>query len=107
MTGALNEVGSRIDRPTGKTRFVLAAEAVFRRALHDAEHWLRGQLENGSVQADTAYLTRWNDQTEQVEMVLGEFYVWPETGEDSHENGQIRESDNRGSAKVIELVVHP
>jgi hypothetical protein len=38
-----------------------------------AERWLRNRLVDGSVEAQTAYLTRWNNETNQAELVIGSF----------------------------------
>lgn len=38
----------------------------------DAERWLRRALRSGAIEADTAYLTRWNDDLEQVEVLVGD-----------------------------------
>jgi hypothetical protein len=45
-------------------------KAEFRRA----ERWLRKQLDTGTVEADTAYLTRWNSETKKIELIIGTFY---------------------------------
>jgi hypothetical protein len=37
-----------------------------------AEHWLREGLSTGVVETGTCFLTRWNEQTRQVECVVGE-----------------------------------
>lgn len=47
-----------------------------------AERWLRKQLKRGAVQ-DTAYLTRWNDETKQAELVIGQFYLCQKTEDES------------------------
>ncbi len=50
------------------------------RALHTsadvtrAQDWLRDKLKVGAVE-DTAYVTRWSFETEQVETILGKFYL--------------------------------
>jgi hypothetical protein len=49
--------------------------------LADAEEWLRERLEKAEVEPDTSYLTRWNHETKQVELVIGKFYEWTESGE--------------------------
>jgi hypothetical protein len=40
-------------------------------SVEDAEKWLREQIAAGKVQANSAYLTRWNEQKEVVEFVIG------------------------------------
>jgi hypothetical protein len=42
--------------------------------VRQAERWLREQQGIGKVEAGTAYLTRWNDETEKIELVVGAFY---------------------------------
>jgi hypothetical protein len=37
-----------------------------------AEHWLREGLSAGVIETGTCFLTRWNEQTRQVECVVGE-----------------------------------
>ena len=44
-----------------------------RKEVADAEEWLRDQLQNGLVDPAESYLTRWNDETNQVETVIGSF----------------------------------
>ena len=51
---------------------VLWREAELAREVLDAERWLRRALRSGAIEADTAYLTRWNDDLEQVEVLVGE-----------------------------------
>jgi hypothetical protein len=50
--------------------------------LANAEQWLRERLAKGEVEPKSSYLTRWNRETKQVELVIGEFYEWPETAAD-------------------------
>ncbi len=38
--------------------------------LHRAESWLRNELQAGGVQANSAYLTRWNVEAQAVEFVI-------------------------------------
>lgn len=38
----------------------------------DAERWLRERLDTGIIDPQTACLTRWDDETNQVEVVVGE-----------------------------------
>lgn len=45
--------------------------------LADAETWLRERLAKGEVDPHASYLTHWNKETKQVELVIGEFYEWP------------------------------
>src|SRR6266436_3324604 len=40
--------------------------------VNDSELWLRQRLASGVVDADTASLTRWNDEDQRMEVVLGE-----------------------------------
>jgi len=40
--------------------------------LADAETWLREQLAKGEIEHDVAYLTRWNKQTRELELIVGE-----------------------------------
>jgi hypothetical protein len=47
--------------------------------LAEAERWLRERLAKGEVEPQDSYLTRWNRETMQVELVVGEFYEWPES----------------------------
>jgi hypothetical protein len=47
--------------------------------LAEAEQWLRERLAKGEVEPQNSYLTRWNKETKQVELVIGEFYEWPES----------------------------
>jgi predicted RNA-binding Zn-ribbon protein involved in translation (DUF1610 family) len=39
--------------------------------LDKAERWLKEQLAAGTVEEDTARLTRWNEETRRVELVVG------------------------------------
>jgi hypothetical protein len=41
--------------------------------LAEAERSLREQLPSGAVDEDTAYLTRWDEEAKQVEVVVGSF----------------------------------
>ena len=47
----------------------------------DAETWLSERLDKAEVEPDSSYLTRWNHETKQVEVVIGKFYEWTESGE--------------------------
>ena len=47
-------------------------------AVAEAEEVLRKGLENGKLDAESSCLTKWNDDTKQVEMLIGEF---PELGD--------------------------
>ena len=38
-----------------------------------AERWLRNRLADGSVELQTAYLTRWDAETKRVKLVIGTF----------------------------------
>jgi hypothetical protein len=42
------------------------------RESHDAERWLRSALRSGAVDVDTAYVTRWSDELNQVEVLVGD-----------------------------------
>jgi hypothetical protein len=41
--------------------------------VREAEQWLRKKLAAGEVDADSAYLTRWNQDKEAVDFVIGAF----------------------------------
>src|SRR5438552_16324198 len=62
-------------RPTGRGgftgRFLNSAQEVI-----EAERWLRERLDNGDVESQESYLTRWNNETKQVELVIGAFHEW-------------------------------
>jgi hypothetical protein len=64
----------------------------------NAEQWLRKALDKGLVDPDVSYLTRWNRETEQVEVIIGFFYEWPET-DGSHLTDWNRET------KQVEVLV--
>ena len=49
------------------------------REVLDAERWLLRALRSGAIEADTAYLTRWNDDLEQVEVLVGDPWVSSQT----------------------------
>jgi hypothetical protein len=49
--------------------------------LADAEKWLSERLDKGEVEPDSSYLTRWNPETKQVELVIGKFYEWTDSDE--------------------------
>lgn len=38
----------------------------------DAERWLRRMLRRGAVDAETAYVTRWSDDLNRVEVLVGD-----------------------------------
>lgn len=42
------------------------------REAHDALRWLRSALHSGAVDADSAYLTRWSDETNRVDVLVGD-----------------------------------
>jgi predicted RNA-binding Zn-ribbon protein involved in translation (DUF1610 family) len=42
-------------------------------AVTEAEKWLRERLAAGEVDSSVSYLTRWNDKTKKIEVVLGSF----------------------------------
>ena len=46
--------------------------------LAEAEQWLRERLAKGEVEPQNSYLTRWNKETKQVELVIGEYSESPE-----------------------------
>jgi len=39
-----------------------------------AEHWLREGLTTGVVESGTCFLTRWNNDTQRVEVVVGQLF---------------------------------
>lgn len=41
----------------------------------EAEAWLRGKQKSGEISADSAYLTRWDEQAKKVEFVLGAYFT--------------------------------
>jgi len=45
--------------------------------LLDAERWLREQLNSGAITTQSAYLSRWNDETKRVEVLFGDFDIFP------------------------------
>jgi|HubBroStandDraft_2_1064218.scaffolds.fasta_scaffold1514125_1 hypothetical protein len=45
----------------------------------EAEQWLRERLAEGEVEPQNSYLTRWNMETKQVELVIGKLHEWPES----------------------------
>jgi len=71
--------------------------------LAKAERWLREALAKGEVKPKNSYLTRWNKETKWVELVVGEFYEWPETAaqgatdEQTEEMPDSREETNERS----------
>ena len=44
----------------------------------EAERWLREALDQGQVDPEVSYLTKWNREAKQVEFVVGRFYESPE-----------------------------
>jgi hypothetical protein len=40
--------------------------------LFEAELWLREKLNSGAIVAQSAYLTRWNDESKSVGVILGD-----------------------------------
>jgi hypothetical protein len=42
------------------------------REVLDAERWLRERLSTGGVEAESSFLTRWDEQMRQVVVVVGE-----------------------------------
>jgi hypothetical protein len=42
-----------------------------KKALLDAEQWLREAIDKGEVDRDGCYLTRWNREARQVEVIIG------------------------------------
>ena len=44
-------------------------------AVTEAEKFLREGLAAGEVDSTVSYLTRWNEQARQIELVLGSFYL--------------------------------
>jgi hypothetical protein len=45
--------------------------------LADAEQWLRERLAQGDFEPQSSYLTRWNSETKQVELVIGDLHEMP------------------------------
>ena len=45
--------------------------------LPKAERWLRRRLAKREVDRQNSYLTRWNNETKKVELVIGKFYEFP------------------------------
>jgi hypothetical protein len=41
----------------------------------DAERWLRRMLRRRVVDADTAFVTRWSDETNRVELLVGDPWI--------------------------------
>jgi hypothetical protein len=62
-------------------------------AVTEAEKWLRERLAAGEVDPAVSYLTRWNKQTKQIELVLGSFYLWPKDPNPSREIQSLDEID--------------
>jgi hypothetical protein len=46
--------------------------------LAEAERWLREEIAKRVVDPEKSYLTRWNSETNSIEIVAGTFYDWPE-----------------------------
>jgi hypothetical protein len=57
----------------------------------DAEKWLSEQLAKGDVEPQSSYLTRWNNETKQIELVIGKFYEGTESDESAEESGKAEE----------------
>jgi hypothetical protein len=51
----------------GAVHFLHTKEELF-----EAERWLRQQLNSGAIAKQSAYLTRWNDETKSVEALFGD-----------------------------------
>jgi hypothetical protein len=68
--------GCKWFQPTDEIGFIVERQDTPADVVR-AERWLLDQLEAGRVE-NTAYLTRWNDEAKQVEMVVGEFYLFQE-----------------------------
>jgi predicted nucleic-acid-binding Zn-ribbon protein len=49
--------------------------------IADAEKWLSERLDKAEVEKDSSYLTHWNHETKQVELVIGKFYDGTESGD--------------------------
>jgi hypothetical protein len=45
----------------------------------DAKRWLHGALRSGAIEAHTAYLTRWSDDLNRVEVLVGDLGKNPGT----------------------------
>lgn len=45
-----------------------------RKQVLEAEQWLRNELAQGRVDPAVSYLTKWNDEASQVELVIGKFW---------------------------------
>jgi hypothetical protein len=56
-------------RETGQIAYIYR-DLYSPQELVDVEAWLHEQLRKGEVEADS-YLTRWNDETKQVDSVIG------------------------------------
>jgi len=63
----------------------------------NAEGWLRELLAKGEVDAQNSYLTRWNKETKQVDLVVGEFYEWPEDAADEGTAAGVTNSVTRSN----------
>jgi hypothetical protein len=63
-----------------------------------AERWLREGLDNGTVEVGTAFLTRWDDETQRAEAVVGELlsFLAGKIVRISGVPGDV-EQDNRGN----------
>ncbi|HWO37616.1 MAG TPA: hypothetical protein VNO32_53245 [Candidatus Acidoferrum sp.] len=59
-----------------------------------AQEWLRPLLKDGEVE-DTAYVTRWNFEIEEVETILGKFYLNEEQIEKLAERNKNRTCDEQ------------
>jgi hypothetical protein len=67
-----------IQKGCGVMNCVLSGAVHFLHAKEEwleAERWLREQLNSGAIAPQSAYLTRWNDETKSVEAVLGDLDV--------------------------------
>jgi hypothetical protein len=47
--------------------------------VSESEVWLRNRLTTGELDAENSYLSRWNNETKQVELLVGKFYEWLES----------------------------
>ncbi len=73
---------------SGKDRGVFCSNSLnTAKQVLEAERWLREALDKGQIDPEVSYLTRWNHETKQVELVIGKFYEWAEDGADDSEGG--------------------
>jgi hypothetical protein len=68
----------------------------------DAERDMREAFNNGQVDQEVSYLTRWNRETNEVEFVIGKLYEWEKTDTGESEAG----AERRSSPNVALRVAH-